>query len=515
MTVRNVGVVRWNPIFHAELVHPSGRMGVSEMRAAMPWTDEPEYGQQVAERGAAHSSLVARRASVTASSIPADRTGNVILGSNHEVPARDSHSSVVLEPKLLAETLRLDEQRMGDFLATLGHELRNPLAAIASAVQVLEQLEPQPGAASEMREIIERQSQQMSHLIDDLLDVSRISHGKLQLRCERLDLVLLIRRTCADFRRTAAASGIKLEVKLPLGRLWLDADPTRITQVLVNLLQNAVKFTDRAGSIFVTLRRNLNHLDGILTVRDTGIGMEQLALAHVFEPYSQSQRSVQRSRSGLGLGLSIVKGLVEMHGGQVTASSLGLGLGSQFSVSLPLAENSLIDADPFLDACLTESSYKILIIDDRRDAVHAMSTLLSQMGHQVQVAGDGESGIAAAGQFRPQIVLCDIGLPGECDGYAVAAALRAQVHTRDAYLVAVTGYVGEEDRRRAIAAGFDRHLAKPVGVQDLKLLFAALPVDLPADTALPIAIPAIVRPRILLASGGFERGVADFAFNEL
>lgn len=502
MTAKNARLIRWNPIFHAELVHPAGRMGVSAMRAPLPWTDEPEHGQQVAERGAVHSSLVKRRASDIASNIAAERADNVILGSNRENSAPASVNLEVLEPKLLVVPLRLDEQRMGDFLATLGHELRNPLSAIASAVQVLERLETQHGEASEMREIIERQSQQMSHLIDDLLDVSRIAHGKLQLRCERLDLVLLIRRTCADFRRTATASGIKLEVKLPLGRLWLNADPTRITQVLVNLLQNAVKFTDRAGTIYVTLRRNLNHLDGVLTVRDTGIGMEQLALAHVFEPYSQSQRSVQRSRAGLGLGLSIVKGLVEMHGGQVTASSLGLGFGSQFSVSLPLAENSLLDEIDLVDARLTESSYKILIIDDRSDAVHAMSTLLTQMGHQVQAAGDGESGIAAAGEFRPQIVLCDIGLPGECDGYAVAAALRARVHTRGAYLVAVTGYVGDEDRRRAIAAGFDRHLAKPVGVQDLKLLFASLPGDLASDdAALQIAIPAIVRPRILVATG--------------
>jgi signal transduction histidine kinase/ActR/RegA family two-component response regulator len=471
-------------------------MGVSAMRAALPWTDEPEHGQPVAKRGAAHSSLIARRASVSASNIPTDRVGNVILGNDLEAPTPETQGSEVLHPEPIVEPMRMDQQRLDDFLATLGHELRNPLAAIASAVQVLERLEPQHGEAREMHEIIERQSQQMSHLIDDLLDVSRIAHGKLQLRSERLDLVHLIRRTCADFRRTAAASGITLVVKLPPGRLWLDADPTRITQVLINLLQNAVKFTDRAGTIYVTLRRHFNHLDGILTVRDTGIGMEQFALAHVFEPYSQSQRSVQRSRAGLGLGLSIVKGLVEMHGGEISASSLGLGFGSQFSVSLPLAENSLIDMDPLLDGRLAESLYKILIIDDRRDAVHAMSSLLTQMGHQVKVAGDGVSGIAAAGEFRPQIVLCDIGLPGACDGYAVAAALRAQEHTRYAFLVAVTGYVEDEARRRAIAAGFDRHLAKPIGVQDLKLLFASLP----AEHAARIALAPVARPRIIVAT---------------
>lgn len=485
MTAGPAGLVRWNPVFHAELAHPSAHMGVTAMRAAMPWTDEPEHGQQVAERGAAHSSLVQRRAHAMVSSIPADRDGNVIAGSAQSAPVHVAKPSGILAPRIAVDPRLPNERRMGDFLAILGHELRNPLAAIASAVQVLRGMSSPDAAAIEMRGIIERQSQQMTHLIDDLLDVSRISNGKLQLRSQRLDLALLVRRTCADFRRTAAASGVTLEVKLPLGRVWLNADPTRITQVLVNLLQNAVKFTDPAGSIYVNLRRSANHFDSVLTVRDTGIGMEQLVLAHVFEPYAQSQGSVQRSRSGLGLGLSIVKGLVEMHGGQVTASSLGLGLGSQFSVSLPSVEEPLIGSDSPLAARRSNSAYKILIIDDRRDAVHAMSRLLMQMGHQVQVAGDGEAGVAAAGQFRPRIVLCDIGLPGEMDGYVVAAALRAQVHTRDAYLVAVTGYAGEDDRRRAITAGFDRHLAKPVGVQDLESLIADVAADQASRTSTP------------------------------
>lgn len=444
--------------------------------------------QQVAERRSAD-----RLAGSTGAIVPTVRLDLALSGVNGCVPT-DRVLPVkpgdVIEPKLPAAMQSLAERRLGDFLASLGHELRNPLAGIASAIEVLDAIGSPDASANEMRAIIKRQSQQMCSLIDDLLDISRVTHGKLQLHSQRIDLAELIRCTCEDFRHSAAASGISLEVKLTAQPLWLNADPARITQVLVNLLQNAVKFTDRKGAITVMLRRDANLAFGILSVGDTGIGMEQHTLVQVFEPFNQTEDSVTRSRDGLGLGLALVKGLVEMHGGHVTATSGGPGRGSQFTVRLPLADEPCINVAPPVEVLQGGSYYRILIIDDSRDAVYPLMMLLTRMGHNVQLAADGEIGIAAAEQFRPHLVLCDIGLPGTIDGYAVAKALRDGMQTRDAYLVAVTGYSREEDRCLALAAGFDRHVTKPIGVVELESILAGLPAEQgDINPRSPIALP--------------------------
>jgi len=453
-----------------------------------------QYDEQVAERRRADRN---RLAVTTRAIVPTVRLDLALSALDGCVPI-DGVLVVepidAIEPRLQPTIQSLAERRLGDFLASLGHELRNPLAGIANAIEVLDAIGSQDAAVNEMRAIIKRQSQQMSRLIDDLLDVPRIAHGKLQLRRQRLDLVELIRCTCADFRHWAVASGISLDVRLPAQPLWLNADPVRMTQVLVNLLQNAVKFTDRKGAITVMLRRDADRAVALLSVGDTGIGMEQHTLVQVFEPFNQTEDSVTRSRDGLGLGLALVKGLVEMHGGHVTATSGGPGRGSQFSVRLPLADEPLINVAPPVEALQGDSYYRILIIDDSRDAVYPLMTLLTRLGHNVQLAADGEIGIAAAEQFRPHLVLCDIGLPGTIDGYAVAQALRDGMPTRDAYLVAVTGYSREEDRCRAIEAGFDRHMTKPIGVVELESILAAIPADQGEIAPMsPIAVPRALR----------------------
>ena len=469
------------------------------------------YDQQVARR---RSSDHIRLAGWTGAIVPSARFDPARSGGNGRAPngfVLAVKPIDVTEPKLLATLQPLAERRLGDFLASLGHELRNPLAGISSAIEVLDTIGSADSVVNEMLAIIKRQSQHMIRLIDDLLDISRVAHGKLQLQAQRLDLAELIRCTCADFRFSAAASGISLEVKLPTLPLWLNADPTRMTQVLVNLLQNAVKFTDRKGVITVTLCRDADRAVGILSVRDTGIGMEQQALAQVFEPFNQAERSVTRSRDGLGLGLALVKGLVEMHGGRVTATSGGPGRGSQFSVRLPLTDDLLISADQPVKAPHKSSSYRILIIDDSRDAVYPLMMLLTRMGHDVEIAADGEIGVTAAGQFQPHVVLCDIGLPGNMDGYAVAAALRDGMHTRHTHLVAVTGYSREEDRCRAIEAGFDRHMTKPIGVVELELILAGLP----ADRGETVPMSPIVLPRAPTGGDGSIRSaLLPFVFDQ-
>ena len=469
------------------------------------------YDQQVAKR---RSSDHIRFAGWTRAIAPTARFDPGRSGGNGRVPngfVLAVKPIDVTEPKLLATLQPLAERRLGDFLASLGHELRNPLAGISSAIEVLDTIGSADAVVNEMRGIVKRQSQQMSRLIDDLLDISRVTHGKLQLQSQQVDLAELIRCTCADFRFSAAASGISLEVKLPAQPLWLNADPTRMTQVLVNLLQNAVKFTDRKGVITVTLCRDADRAVGILSVRDTGIGMEQQTLAQVFEPFNQAERSVTRSRDGLGLGLALVKGLVEMHGGHVTATSGGPGRGSQFSVRLPLTDDLLVSADQPVKVPHKGSSYRILLIDDSRDAVYPLMMLLTRMGHDVEIAADGEIGVTAAGQFRPHVVLCDIGLPGNMDGYAVAAALRDGIHTRHTHLVAVTGYSREEDRCRAIEAGFDRHMTKPIGVQELESILAGLP----AAQGEIIPMPPIALPIARAASlGAIRIAPLTFAFDE-
>jgi PAS domain S-box-containing protein len=348
-------------------------------------------------------------------------------------------------------------RRKDNFLAMLAHELRNPLAPIRNAAQVLRMAGLDPDRLERARSMIDRQVAHMSRLIDDLLDVSRISQGKILIRKEPVDLAALARATAEDHRPLFEGAGLALVLELPDRPLWMDGDPTRLSQALGNLLQNAIKFTNPEGRVTVRLAEHGDAAE--LTVEDTGVGMEPEILARLFQPFSQADQTLDRSRGGLGLGLALVKGLVEMHGGSVEAVSGGAGRGSALTLRLPLQARESAPA-PGEAATPEAKTLRVLIIEDNQDAADSLQILLELSGHRAEVAYTGKDGLDASRRQPPQVVLCDIGLPGGMNGYDVARGLRAELP--DIHLIALTGYAQEEDQRRAREAGFDRHLTKPV-----------------------------------------------------
>jgi PAS domain S-box-containing protein len=354
--------------------------------------------------------------------------------------------------------LREADRHKDEFLAMLAHELRNPLAPIRNATEVLKRLGPPHPLLAQARDLIERQVSHLTRLVDDLLDVSRIASGKVLLRKQPVDLVPLIRNAVEDHRHLIEESDLRLSLALPERTAWTEGDPTRLVQVVGNLLNNAFKFTDAGGCIGVRLEVDADA--AVLTVRDTGIGMEADLLRRLFEPFRQAERSIDRSRGGLGLGLALVKGLVELHGGEVRAASAGPGHGSAFTVRLPLMAEPAQQANR--SGCSAPGrARRVLIIEDNRDVAESLRLLLDLYGHEAVVVHGGAAGVETARRLRPDVVLCDIGLPGGMDGYAVARTLRADVEPPE-LLIALSGYGQEEDRRQARQAGFDRHLTKPV-----------------------------------------------------
>ena len=398
-------------------------------------------------------------------------------GEHFLAVARDVTERKLAEQALResAERLREADRRKDEFLAMLAHELRNPLAPIRNSVEVLRRIGPADPRLLQVGEMIDRQVAHMARLVDDLLDVSRVSRGKILLRAERLDLVPLVAAVVADLRGLLATSGLELDQELPLEPIWLSGDPTRLSQVVGNLLQNANKFTNPGGKVRVRLAADRESGQAVLTVEDTGIGMDPDILARLFEPFSQADGSLDRSRGGLGLGLALVKGLVDLHGGEVRAASPGPGRGSTFTVRLPLLE-----AEPAVagsGAAVSEPArpLRILVVEDNRDAADSLRMLLELAGYSVEVAYTGRDGLEIARRFHPQVALCDIGLPGGMDGYDLARALREAEETAESHLIAISGYGQEEDQRQAREAGFDRHLTKPVEPAALMRLLEALP----------------------------------------
>jgi len=403
------------------------------------------------------------------------------------MPVRDAEGNIVrwfgtntdvTEQRELEQALRENDRRKDEFLATLGHELRNPLASIVNAAEAVtmdrEARLPAPGGApasekGEMIEIVERQARHMSRLIDDLLDVARIARGKVLLRTERLDLAEVVRQTAEDHRREVEDAGLSLAVEVCDTPLWVEGDRTRLAQVLANLLHNAVKFTDVGGRITVAAADEGGR--ATVRVRDTGLGMAPEMLGRIFLPFSQADASLARSRGGLGLGLALVKGLVDLHGGAVAATSPGPGLGAEFSVRLPLVEAAAVERGGRGGESRGAARLRVLAIDDRRDILRPLQVLLAREGHEVAVATTGREGVEAAKRTRPDAVVCDIGLPGELNGHDVARVLRADPELAGVRLIALTGYGQESDRQAALAAGFDLHLTKPV---DIRVLRAAL-----------------------------------------
>jgi len=374
---------------------------------------------------------------------------------------RDITERKRLERELHKRVAELDEtgHRKDEFLAMLAHELRNPLAAITTAVQ----LSTMSGVQDQINwsmEVINRQVKHLTRLIDDLLDVSRITRGKVELRKEKIDAYPVINGALEAIRPLIKQRNHELIVSLQAG-LRLDADPTRLEQILVNLLANAAKYTESGGTIWFTAEHEGN--DIVIKVRDTGIGIPPEKLPQMFELFAQGDRSLARSEGGLGIGLTLVRSLAEMHGGSVTATSEGPGKGSEFMVRLP-AVAARAEEIPRLPAKTPQANAhraRILIVDDNVDMVRGLVRLLELLGHDVQTAYDGPTAIEAARVHRPAFVLLDLGLPG-MDGYQVATRLRQEQGSQDAVIIAVTGYGQEDDRCRSREAGFDHHLVKPI-----------------------------------------------------
>jgi signal transduction histidine kinase/ActR/RegA family two-component response regulator len=375
----------------------------------------------------------------------------------------------------LAEELKAADQNKNEFLALLGHELRNPLAAIRNAVDVMELLGPLPDAVDEMRAIVDRQSRTMSRLVDDLHDASRVAHGKLELKHVQIDLRQLLERTIADARSATQSSGVQIDLEIPDGDpIWVWGDATRLSQVVGNLIYNGVKFSRRGGRVLVRLGRP-GHGSVELAVIDNGIGISREAIDHIFEPFSQGQTTRNNPSGGLGLGLALARGLVVLHGGEIRAHSEGRDRGATFTVRLPCDNGPVTDQDSCEASPGQQGKCRILVIDDRRDASYPLQRMLELVGHEVHVAVDGPSGIALAAELQPDVVLCDIGLPGGVSGYDVARELRGRPQTSSLLLVAVTGYGQDEARQRAATAGFDRHLTKPISLAMLQEVLRLVP----------------------------------------
>ncbi|HET6440194.1 MAG TPA: ATP-binding protein [Anaeromyxobacter sp.] len=354
------------------------------------------------------------------------------------------------------EALREEARHKDQFLAALSHELRNPLAPIRNALSLLRQLPAGAERARSALVVIDRQVAHLTRIVDDLLDVTRISWGKIALHEERLDLGDLVRRAVDDHRTSFEESGIRLRLEAAPTPFWVNGDPSRLLQVVGNLLGNALKFTDRGGEVVVALRGDQGHVQ--LRVKDSGVGIAPDVAGHLFVPFSQGPQTLDRARGGLGLGLATAKGLVDLHRGTIEMSSRGSGLGSEFVVRLPLAPPPPDPAFPSAHSHVRPQ--RILVIEDNEDAASTLKDVLEFEGHVVRLAADGQSGLALARNFQPEVVLCDIGLPG-MSGYEVAHAFRSEEALHKAWLVALSGYAQPEDAQRAREWGFDRHVAKP------------------------------------------------------
>jgi len=372
----------------------------------------------------------------------------------------------ISERRRAEDALRQADRRKNEFLGMLSHELRNPLAPIWNSIYILNHAEPAGEQARHAREVIGRQAGHLGRLVDDLLDVTRIARGKVELRRSRVDLNEIVRRTGEDHRAVLQERGVELAVGLPGEPTWVDGDTTRLAQIVGNFLQNSAKFTGRGGRVTLTVLTGQHKAE--IHVRDTGAGIEPDLLEHIFEPFTQGKQSRARTAGGLGLGLALVKGLTELHGGTVRAKSDGPGLGAEFVVKLPVAARTgALHVLP-ARAGRAQLGRRVLVVDDDRDGAESLAQLVEMFGHHAEVAYDGASAIAKARANPPDVVLCDIGLPG-MSGYEVARALRSQAGA-GIKLVAVSGYAQPEDLTAAADAGFDRHVAKPPNPEEIERL---------------------------------------------
>ena len=384
----------------------------------------------------------------------------------------------ISEIKRMEDALRDADRRKDEFLATLAHELRNPLAPLLNSLQILKMPQADADTARMTREIMERQVHHLVRLVDDLLDVSRVMRGKIDLRKEPVELAAIVARAVETAKPLIDSREHKLRIAVPADSLLVHADPVRLSQAVANLLMNAAKYIEGSGKIVVSAERQAHAV--LLRVRDNGIGIDPALLPQVFDLFMQADHAASRSQGGLGLGLTLVKNIVEMHGGTVEAHSAGLGQGSEFVVCLPLLAARRTGRDsgkvPEQPRELPASGHRVLVVDDNRDAANTLAVLLRLQGHEVRVAHDGVSALEAASELRPTVALLDLGMPG-MDGYEVARRIRQTAGLQKTVLAALTGWGQREDRRRTAQSGFDHHLVKPVDSQVLQNLLASLAAD--------------------------------------
>jgi PAS domain S-box-containing protein len=369
----------------------------------------------------------------------------------------------------MEQALREADRRKDEFLATLAHELRNPLAPIRSGLHVLKSGGGEGPHRARVAEIMARQIDHIVRLVDDLMEVSRIRSGKIALRLERVDLVEVVRQAVESCQQVMDASGVVLSVATPDAPLYVEGDPVRLSQIVCNLLNNAGKYTEAGGRVDIAASGS----DGwaTLSVSDTGVGIPKEMLPHVFDLFAQVDRTLGRAQGGLGIGLALVRKLVTLHGGDVEAQSGGPGLGSRFTLRLPLSQDAATGDTAEKAPSSEPVAKRVLVIDDNRDAAVSMSMLLETLGADARVASDAESGVEAFEVFHPSLVFLDLGMPG-VDGFETARRLRATQEGREATIVALTGWGGEDTRARTREAGFDLHLTKPASIDDVQRALA-------------------------------------------
>ena len=377
----------------------------------------------------------------------------------------------ITDSKRIAEELRLVNQRKDEFLAMLAHELRNPLAPIRNAVQLLNMQKSMDPTVTRACHVIDRQVTHLARLLDDLLDVARIMQGKIRLNVERLEVTDIINHAVETSHSLIKLRRQELIISQATAPQWIEGDRIRLEQVLSNLLNNAAKYTHEGGKITVSVIQDA--ADAVIEIRDTGVGISPDVLPQIFDLFIQADHSLAHSQGGLGIGLTLVQQLVEKHGGTVTAASAGIGHGSSFTVRLPTVSTASVTESEMRKPELPASKYRILVVDDYADAAESLMMVLEAGGHEVEIAGCGIKAIEQAQIFHPQAVLLDIGLP-DLDGYEVAKRLRVLPETRDTLLIALTGYGQSGDLELAKSAGFHHYLLKPV---DFETLFALLTPD--------------------------------------
>ncbi|HET8713043.1 MAG TPA: ATP-binding protein [Gemmatimonadales bacterium] len=399
----------------------------------------------------------------------------VVVGASKV--ARD----ITLQKRVQRELTEADE-RKNEFLALLAHELRNPLGPIRHAVKILRARTPNPEELQWATSIIDRQTEHMTRLVEDLLDVARITRGTIELRHERVDIGGILKSAVEASHAMMERHHHQLRVTAPAQPLFVQGDTTRLVQVVTNLLDNAAKYTDPGGKVWLSGEREGDMV--VIRVKDTGIGIPSEVLPRIFDMFTQSTMSLERAQGGLGVGLALVERLVKMHGGSVSAHSAGAGQGSQFTIRLPLAQSQKAAPAENQDLVLEPGTRRcrVLVVDDNVDSVDSLGMLLRLLGHEVETASDGRSALVKADEFRPQVAILDIGLP-KVNGYDLARQIRERDWARDVVLVALTGWGQEQHRRRSEEAGFNHHLTKPVEFDVLQKILAEAESCLPNGNA--------------------------------